>query len=641
MNRRIRTRLQIRSTALKDSDKQLRHIFDITFSDPALVMCETNDGFRVKAYTYGEVRTMVDTAASAIYDRLGATGRYVALELENSVSWVVAFWAILKSGNKPYLVNMRYPAAMSRSILQTLGITEAICETASALGVTALPFDTLKSDTAVPADVFENEFAFSSSATSMKEVVCFYTGAQVAAQIENFRSIVDESPSIADHYHGALKQLAFLPFYHIFGLFAVFFWFTFFGTTLVFLRDYAADTILKTCRRHEVTHIFAVPMLWHTVEKQVLAAVHKKGDKTVKKFEKGLKTATVLQNLCPALGRTVSKRLLREVTDQLFGRSVKFCISGGSYLRDSALTLLNGIGYHMHNGYGMSEIGITSVDLRQKPKHLNQNSIGRPFDAVEYRIDENGILLVRGGTLCTKKLVNGTAVAPSEWFSTDDAMSCENGYYYIHGRKGDMVIAESGENINPDMVEKALTLTDALAFSVLGLDSEDGEVLSLVVQVDPMLGHERREALLAAIDAFNTTLPPVMAIRRVVLTHAPLMAANAVKVSRAQLKKKIADGELPLIERGAFVDATVADGDGEINRALAERINGIIAEVLHIDAATIDDNAHLFFDLGATSMQYFAILTKLAEAFPQVTYDNNDTYRYTPKAMREFIEERL
>ena len=72
-----------------------------------------------------------------------------------------------------------------------------------------------------------------------------------------------------------LKQLAFLPFYHVFGLFAVYFWFTFFGRTLVFLRDYSADTILKTCRRHQVTHIFAVPMLWHTIEKQVRAEVAK------------------------------------------------------------------------------------------------------------------------------------------------------------------------------------------------------------------------------------------------------------------------------------------------------------------------------------------------------------------------------
>ncbi len=639
MNRRIRARLQTRSDALVASDRQLRHIFDITFSDPALVMCETNDGFRIHRYTYGDIHTMIATAASALYDRLGASGQYVALEMENSVDWVVAFWAILKSGNKPYLVNMRYPASLSKVIVKALGITHAVCETTTALGITALPFDTLKSDTEVPTAVFENELAFSSSATSMKEVVCFYTGAQVAAQVLNFRTIVKECPSITRHYRGTLKQLAFLPFYHIFGLFAVFFWFTFFGTTLVFLRDYSADTILKTCRRHEVTHIFAVPMLWHTIEKQVRAAVHKKGEKTEEKFRKGLKTATAVQNLFPTYGYKTAQRLMREVTDELFGRSIQFCINGGSYIRDEALALINGLGYPLHNGFGMSEIGITSVDLRVRPKHLNQNSIGRPFDAVSYRVNEDGVLQVKGDTLCVKKLVNGETVTIDEWFSTEDVVAEKDGYFFIHGRRGDMVIADSGENINPDTVEKCLAIPDAVAFSVLGLDDKDGEVLTLIVQVDPMLGIERRRALAESIDRQNAAFPTATALRRVWFTHAPLAPPAAIKVSRTQLKKQIADGNVPLMDRTVFLQVTTDVDGAPVNKALADKINGIIAEVLHIEADGIDDQAHLFFDLGATSMQYFSILTKLAEAFPGVTYDSNDTYRYTAKDMRDFIEE--
>ena len=61
-----------------------------------------------------------------------------------------------------------------------------------------------------------------------------------------------------------------------------------------------------------------------------------------------------------------------------------FCISGGSFLKESALQLFNGIGYPLHNGYGMSEIGIGSVELRDKPKYRNQGFIGRPFQNIEY-----------------------------------------------------------------------------------------------------------------------------------------------------------------------------------------------------------------------------------------------------------------
>ncbi len=640
MNRQIRKRLRVRSAALEQSAHDLRTIFDITFSDPSLVMCETNDGYRIRRYTYGDVRAMIDTAANALYQQLGADGQYVALEMENSVSYVAAFWAILKSGNKPYLVNMRYPAAMSRSILNTLHITHSVCNGASALGVTAIPFESLTTDAPpVPDEVFADELCFSSSATSMKEVVCFYSGEQVSAQIMNFRSIVKADPRIADHVHGALKQLAFLPFYHIFGLFAVFFWFTFFGTTLVFLRDYSADTILKTCRRHEVTHIFAVPMLWHTIEKQVLAEIDKKDDNTKRKFARGTALATKLQNLSPALGSAAARWLLREVTDALFGRSIRFCINGGSYIRDSALVLMNSIGYNLRNGYGMSEIGITSVELRRRPKDLNRNSIGRPFDAVEYRLSDEGVLLVRGGTLCTRKLVNGEEARTDGWFDTGDTMREEQGCYYIQGRVGDMVIAESGENINPDTIERQLRLTDAVAFSVMGLNSDHGDVLSLIVQVHPMLSTARRQGLLDAIDAFNATLPPVSALRQIVFTYDELMPPTAVKVSRMQLRRHIENGDITTMDRRAFIDAdTDADDD---DSPLSAAIREVIADVLKIDPAGIRDDAHLIFDLGATSMQYFAILTALAARFEHISFDEHDTYRYTLKDMRAFIAERM
>ncbi len=639
MKSSIRNRLRVRSAALQASPLTFSTIFDITFSDPDLVMCEDNDGIRIHSYTYGEMRKRIDRAAAVLYQAIGATGEYVALEMENSVAYVTAFWAILKSGNKPYLVNMRYPAAMAQSILETLNIRYSICHGASLLGVTAIPFETLQQEApAVPNGVFADELAFSSSATSMNEVVCFYNGAQIAAQILNFRSIVKADPRIVAQANGTLKQLAFLPFYHVFGLFAVFFWFTFFGATLVFLRNYATDTILKTCRRHRVTHIFAVPMLWHTVEKQLLAEISKKGDRTKTRFEKGLRISTRLQNLSPTLGGHVARRMMREVNDALFGRSIRFCINGGSYVRDSALALINGIGYNLHNGYGMSEIGITSVDLHRRPHDLNRNSIGRPFDAVEYRLTEQGVLQVRGKTLCTRKLVNGNETVVDDWFDTGDTVREENGYYYIDGRVGDMVIAENGENINPDTVEQQLRLADAVAFSVLGLPSERGEVLSLVVQVNPLLPPARLQGVVDAIDAFNATLPPVSAIQQVWFTNDELVPPTTVKVSRMQLRHKIENGSVTLLSRSDMANVKPVDDD---HSPITLAIREVIADVLHIDPETIRDDAHLIFDLGATSMQYFAVLTALAVRFEHVTFDEHDTYRYTLRDMRDFITKRM
>ncbi|NCB59814.1 MAG: hypothetical protein EOM46_20565, partial [Gammaproteobacteria bacterium] len=71
-------------------------------------------------------------------------------------------------------------------------------------------------------------------------------------------------------HNGPIKQLAFLPFHHIFGLIAVYMWYTFFGKTIVYIKNRTADVILAACKAHRVTHIYAVPLLWNNVAKGIL-----------------------------------------------------------------------------------------------------------------------------------------------------------------------------------------------------------------------------------------------------------------------------------------------------------------------------------------------------------------------------------
>ena len=301
MNKNLKMYIKHNRDTLNKSNKTFRDIFNIMFHIKSNVLCEYNDGFRIKKETYGDIFSRIEKASAGLYEKIGATHSYVALAIDNSPEWIVAFWAILKSGNKPYLVNLRYPDSLTNNILDTLNIKYTVCHNETTLNTSIIPVSSLNSDIAVPEDVFEDEIAFSSSATSMNEVVCFYNGFQVSEQILNFETILKLEPRIAKHYKGQLKQLAFLPFYHVFGLFAVYFWFTFFGRTLVFLHDYAPETILKTCQKHQVTHIFAVPVLWHTIEKSVLAAAQESGEKDVKKLQRGIKLTTRIQNIFPLL----------------------------------------------------------------------------------------------------------------------------------------------------------------------------------------------------------------------------------------------------------------------------------------------------------------------------------------------------
>ncbi len=636
MDKQIKAILNSNNPVLRRKDLTMAELYDLTFCRPAMVMAESTEGFRIRRYTYGEVQARCEAAAKGIYDALGDGHRYIGLEMENGVDWIAAFWGILKSGNKPYLINTRHPKSLSDRILKALGVEYIVAKAPGALGANYLVFEDLQGEGDCPA-AFEDELALATSGTSLKETICFYTGAAIAAQIANAEGIIGTNPRMAATYKGTIKNLAFLPFYHIFGLIAVYFWFTCYQMTLVFLPDISPDTILKTCRRHEVTHIFAVPLLWHTVEKQILKQAEEQGQ--LKKLQKGLALCTKLQNIFPMKGADLSQKIMRSVTDRLFGQSVKFCISGGSALRPDALALINGLGYPLHNGYGMSEIGIGSVELGLRPKDRNKNAIGKPFCSVEYRINEEGVLEVRGDSLCVRRRIDGQDLPMDGWFSTGDlAEKSAAGAYYIKGRKGDTVIGESGENINPDSIETLLTLREALAYSVLGLPGENGEVLAAVLQISPYLTQEKLLALKAELEQLNKELPMPAQIRAFYATTDPIMAETAIKVSRAYLKRGVADGSIRLEDLASVKAASAGEFDRQ--SPLAQKVLEIVGKALDLPPEQIDPDAHLMLELGASSLQYFSMLSALAEEF-KVTASSGEDYRYTVRSFCEYIERHL
>lgn len=636
MRKELRQLLDFNREGLKKSDRTMKSIYYFTFHHANNVMCEGHDGLRTYTYTYRQMDEKIRRVAAGLYARLGAADRFIALEMDNSPEWVAAFWGILMSGNKPYLVNLRYPDSLTEGILKTLDVQYSICAGDSRLSVQALDIAGLEGDfPAVPEEVFANEIAFSSSATSMNEVICFYTGAQLSEQMLAYEDIFKRAPRIARHYKGSLKLLAFLPFYHVFGLVAVFMWFAFFGRTLVFMRDYNPDTILKTCRRHQVTHIFAVPMLWHTVEKKVWASAREQGQE--QKLRKMLKFTTAVQNVFPNFGPWLAKNLLRSVTDKLFGRTIMFCISGGSSLRPTALELMNGLGYCLHNGYGMSEVGIPCVETRHTPKLRNLGSIGMPVSQVEFRLDEESVLHIRSPYLCTHKLVNGQPRQTPEWFCTGDIMTCHKGYYFIQGRKGDVVIGENGENINPDTVESRFTLEGAKQLCVLGLEDAEGQSLSLVVQISPYSTEESISTIKNSAYAINDTLPTAMAVKKFYFTFDELSPPTAIKVSRTQLLAKIAAGQVRLTP---FAQLQLTGNEGE-DTPLLRKIRQIIARELGCEESAIGPNAHIFYDLGASSLQYFAIVSAMSAEFGVTEYASGEIYCYTPREICAYLEKKL
>ena len=624
-----------RVSALENSNKKMIDIINVMFMNSDWIFSEDNDGYKIYKHTFGEVYNKILDVAYSINNRYSTLkGEYIAIAMENSLDFAVALFAIIMSGNKPYLVNLRHPYKLVNSLLNTLNIKYIIGNKKIYEGYEFIDIKSLN-DKVEEGYKFnpENELALSTSATSMNEKIVFFRGEELANQILNCTDILKNNKQIKMHYKGQLKQLVFLPLYHIFGLVATFLWFSFFGRTMVFLNDYSSDTILYTIRRHEVTHIFAVPLFWKMVEKGLLNELKKMDEKTINKFHKGQNICLKLQHLFPVWGVKKSKKIMKKVTSKLFGESVQFMISGGAYIHNDTLKLFNSLGYPLYNGYGMTEIGITSVELGDSYDRL-KNSIGKPFKSIEYKIVDN-ILYVRGESISHKIMVNGILEENQEWFNTKDICHTDSdNRYYIDGRLDDLIILDNGENINPDVIEKEFVIDKAKAISIMLIDNK----LSIIVSIDSYLPNNIINDIYERIKDINNKLNASIRIKDIYFTYDPIMAETAIKVSREYLRRKLNSNEVKLYLYNEIIK-TKEEGQ-EVSREILDKVKDIISNLLSIEKDNIKDNSDFFFDLNGSSLEYFSLISNINEEFMiSIPFENDSMH--TPYDITKVIEETL
>ncbi|MBR0295616.1 MAG: AMP-binding protein [Bacilli bacterium] len=621
MNQRTLQRVYTRH--LRESKPTFENIFEINFSHTDFPIFEYDENGETIKISYPEAKQRIREVARGLEELIPEKNIFIGLNIDSSPNWVIGFWAILMSGNKPYLINLRHPKNLTKSILETLKVKYLLSDGENEdFGLKNLQISDIFYEIEANHQFnFANEIALSTSGTTMNEKICIYSGKEILAQLSNTEYILSKCRESKRMYKKTIKLLAFLPLYHIFGLIAVYFWFTYFGYTLVFLKDYSPQTILHTVRKHEVTHIFAVPLLWRTIEDEVRREVHKKGEALEEKFNKGIAKINNLQNINYALGISMARRHLKEVRNALFGDSVKFCISGGSYLNDSTLKLMSGIGYPLYNGYGASEIGITSFELSKKPKHRLLNSIGKPFPSVSYQIVD-GTLRVKGQSTCHSIIIEGKEIHTDEWFDTlDIAHVDETGRYYIDGRKTDLIITENGENVNPDEIEKNFNFSSfpVLYFSVIGL-GEKRDDISLIIQPNKKLQTSEIEEIKKYIDSVNETLPFSHKIKSLFLSYDDIQNRNAIKVSRTYLRKGIEENKIHLLS----FDKAIKNEEYE-STSLTEILIDLFQEALNVDRSLITPTSHFLYDLNGTSLDYFALLSLVNARFnTNISFDPND-----------------
>lgn len=621
----------------QSSEKTFLSVFDFICSEPDNIFCESNDGYRISSVTYREFSLRCARFATVLEDLLADIDydRTVGIYMDNSEEWLEIFWAILMCGYRPLLMNKRLSDTLTDHVLREAGPALIISDSKTFSIKTVMIGDLCEKvehaeEMARAHMRWANEIIFISSGTSSHVKLSFYSGENIFWQICDSAHIIRQSRYMKKHWKGRLKLLTFLPFYHIFGLVAVFMWFSFFSRSFVLLNDYSANTILNTIKRHEVTHIFAVPLFWDTVYREANRKIASRGKDTMEKLKKGFAISDKLVK-CPILYRMFGTVAYREVRSGMFGNSICFMISGGAAIPTNTLRFFNHIGYHLANGYGMTEIGITSVELSNRPDLLISGSVGLPFYSLEYRIDEKQELFVRGKTLAKAILTDGkrTERVENEWFATHDRAEYVNGRYYILGRSDDMLIGPNGENIDPDRVENELNILHSPARCLIRSAEKDGYGI-LLISVPRFASQETVDAIRDSAMAELKRLGLTGSVSKICLTFDPLMGPNDFKANRKKLaclyaEESLSDANLPI------------DTDARFN-ALTAHVMSVFAGILGKEIEEIGPTDNFFFDLGGSSLDYLSAVMNLQNEFHVGFPTNEGTGLATAKDISAFIE---
>lgn len=219
----------------------------------------------------------------------------------------------------------------------------------------------------------------------------------------------------------------------------------------------------------------------------------------------------------PMLVETIYNDMKRGRVSRLNGLWDLCCSSAA--LDPKMLLELAQNGFVVNQCYGMTEtFGDGILNFTQVEKHMS--AVGKPDDHVQYKLDETGEICIKGDCVMLGYYKDPEATAEAidadGWFHTGDlARMDEEGFYYITGRKKNLIILASGENVSPEELEKKLALCPAITECIV---KEKGQKICAVIYCP----EDKQEEVRAFVIEVNRSLPLYKRISAVEFTVEPL-----------------------------------------------------------------------------------------------------------------------
>ena len=303
--------------------------------------------------------------------------------------------------------------------------------------------------------------------------------------------------------------------------------------------------ITKNLAEVRPTMFLGVPLIMESLYKKIWQNVRKKGKEDL--LRKIIKINRKTKKVGIDLGKIFFKEILA-----VFGGRMRIMIVGGAAINPEVLEGIQDFGIMALQGYGLTECApMAALNPDTAP---NSRSVGRPFPGIELKIDNpdedgNGEICVKGGNVMMGyyNMPEATAeVIRDGWLHTGDlGHKDEKGYYYITGRKKNVIITKNGKNVYPEELEYLLNkspfILESMVFGDESADSEDTLIVAAVVMDEEALSETYEKALTEeeqlklvweTVDKINDESPFYRRIKRVILRNQELEKNTSKKIKR-------------------------------------------------------------------------------------------------------------
>ncbi|MGH9620400.1 MAG: AMP-dependent synthetase/ligase [Bryobacteraceae bacterium] len=178
--------------------------------------------------------------------------------------------------------------------------------------------------------------------------------------------------------------------------------------------------------------------------------------------------------------KLADKLMFAKIRERLGGR-VRIAASGAAPLGKDLAEFFAAIGMPLIEGYGLTEAGVLCFNPLDRPK---PGSIGTALPGVDMRLAEDGELQVRTPCLLMgyykDEAATRSVVGEDGWFSTGDIAETDSeGYWYITGRKKEVIVSSNGKKIYPARIE-SLFLTEPVIHQIVLIGDKKPYVTALL-----------------------------------------------------------------------------------------------------------------------------------------------------------------